>query len=314
LLQLATAVAVFITGLSWFGKYYWFLELLTHFRMQFVVGAVILVVAASIVRSPWSAAAAIVVAAANLVPMFPFLLTSGSTVQASQDSVRIMSVNVRLKNNDYDAVLGLIDRERPDIVGLQEVDAVWLAHVSLMEDDYPYRVLRGEEGAYGLALFSRFPLYELETSPYVEDGIQAAVVADVEMLGTRARLILTHLMAPMTAARAELRNRQLEEIAGIVKAHSSHESILFGDLNITPWSPFYRRLERETQLANAAYARGYRPTWHSGLCPVKIPIDHILVSDGLRTGRFRTLDDIGSDHLPIVADIAIARSTTHPSE
>jgi endonuclease/exonuclease/phosphatase (EEP) superfamily protein YafD len=65
-------------------------------------------------------------------------------------------------------------------------------------------------------------------------------------------------------------------------------------------------LEAEAGLKNAARARGYWPTWPTGFNVVKIPIDHCLVSDGLRVQLFRTGSDIGSDHLPIIVDVSIA--------
>src|SRR5690606_31852359 len=136
------------------------------------------------------------------------------------------------------------------------------------------------EGAFGLALFSRLPLYELPTSPYIEAHVQTAVMAKVSFGGQQVKFTLAHLMAPTSPRRARLRNRQLRSLAAQSADHD-YEHVLFGDLNTTPWSPHYVLMEQQAGLTNAARGHGYSPTWPTGPIPVKIPIDHCLVSDGI---------------------------------
>jgi endonuclease/exonuclease/phosphatase (EEP) superfamily protein YafD len=118
-------------------------------------------------------------------------------------------------------------------------------------------------------------------------------------------------MAPVGAGEASLRNRQLDTLTGMIQMEAGREQILLGDLNITPWSPHYTRLERQAGLTNGAMARGYLPTWPAGYNPVKIPIDHCLLSEGLRVRQFRTGPDTGSDHLPIIVDVAVGGRMLH---
>jgi endonuclease/exonuclease/phosphatase (EEP) superfamily protein YafD len=216
-----------------------------------------------------------------------------------------MSANVWFRNRDYQAAMDLIAAENPDIVGLLEVDDAWIGQLSALHARYPHKVLYPEDGAYGMALFSRFPLRELAPSPYVTAGTQAGIFVEVQLPGRSFDLLLAHLIAPTTADRAKLRNRQLAGIAQMLRARGGQEQILAGDFNITPWSPYYAQLERQTRMTNAARVSGYRPTWPTGFNPLKIPIDHFLVSGGFEITQFRTAADIGSDHLPIVLDVVV---------
>src|SRR5690606_26425268 len=116
-----------------------------------------------------------------------------------------------LRNDNYAAALDMIAAEAPDVVGLAEVDAAWVAGLSALKARYPYSVERPQEGAFGLLLYSRFPIRETEGSPLVQDGIQAAISVETELLGEPVNLVVAHLMAPMSGARAELRNAQIKK-------------------------------------------------------------------------------------------------------
>lgn len=294
-----------LTAVSWLGSRYWLPELLTHFRLQYVCAALILLAVSIIRRQPGSGLIAAMVAAANLIPLLPYVTPGAAPAQAGLISLRVMSINVHFRNRDYGRVRALIEHEDPDIVGLSEVSGEWIAGLAALAEAYPHAVLRPEEGAYGLALFSRVPVRELATSPYVEAGIQTAISVEVEFQGNRAILTLAHLMAPVSPDKASLRNLQLKKIAEMAGTYPYDNQILIGDLNITPWSPYYVQLQ-DAGLANAASGRGYLPTWPAGFYALQIPIDHILLSGEFEVQQIRRAASFGSDHLPILADVAIA--------
>jgi len=78
-----------------------------------------------------------------------------------------------------------------------------------------------------------------------------------------------------------------------------------GDLNSSSWSPAFRDLLRDAGLRDTRLGRGVQSTWPAWLPMVQIPIDHALVSPGVRVhGRF-VGDRVGSDHLPVVLDFSV---------
>jgi endonuclease/exonuclease/phosphatase (EEP) superfamily protein YafD len=304
----AAVAALVLTAVSFIGSMYWVFELLTHFRLQFVTGATVIALWAVVRRAPTTALIATIAVAANLVPLLPFVLPGTAAAQASELPVRIMVANVSFRNSDYSRVREAVSRENPDVVGLLEVNEVWLDELAVLGAEYPYTVFRPQEGAHGLALYSRFPVQELPTSPYIQDGVQTSISVDLQLRPARVHLILAHLMAPIGPREAALRNEQIARLATLMEEDSDVQQILIGDLNVTPWSPKYAPLETRVGLSNAARGRGYVPTWPSWMPTgfLRIPIDHCLVSEGLSVQQFRTGPDIGSDHLPIVVDVAPA--------
>lgn len=305
------ALAAFLaTAASFLARTSWLLELLTHFRFQLALGSMVLLLFALARRRLVTAALAAMAAAANAAPLVPFVLAGATVAEAAPQSLRLMAANVHYRNFDYAALLEEVRRQDPDVLGLLEVDQAWLDELSALESEFRWTVLRPQEGPYGLALYSNLPLRRRQGSPYVEDGFQTAVAVELAMDEAPVTLVLAHVRAPTSPGKAELRNKQFAALAEMLEADENAAQILLGDLNTTPWSPYYRQLTTTTEMRNAALGRGYQPTWPAGFSLLKIPIDHCLVSDALRVGNFQTGADFGSDHLPIVIDLTTADEET----
>lgn len=309
----ATAAALALTAASWLGGTLWLAELLTHFRFQFAVGGLILMIAAIACRRPAVVAAAALVFVANSLPLLPYAMPVAADAHAGEARLRVMAANVRYSNGDYERTLALIAAENPDVVGLLEVTDAWIEGVSGLREHYPYHVVRPDDGAHGLALFSRVPIEELGDSPYREADQLTAIRVRADLPVGPVILTLAHLIAPTTPKRSRIRNRQIRTIAGMVAMDRELEHIVIGDLNITPWSPHYAALE-QAGLTNVARGRGYTATWPAVLGPLGIPIDHVLLSPGLHAQQFRSGASFGSDHLPIVADVALPGAPLYSSQ
>lgn len=90
---------------------------------------------------------------------------------------------------------------------------------------------------------------------------------------------------------------------------------MVGDLNITMWSPYYKRFARQTGLRNARQGFGILPSWptketYSQISPalsllLAIPIDHCLISPEIKVLNIRTGPNVGSDHRPVITDLLI---------
>lgn len=305
----AALAAFLVTAVSFLARASWLLELMTHFRFQLALGSMVLLLCALARRRLLAAALAAMAAAANAAPLVPFLLAGPASAEAAEHPLRLMAANVHYRNFDYAALLEEVRRQHPDVLGLLEVDQAWIDGLSALESEFRWTVLRPQEGPYGLALYSNLPFRSLPGSPYTEEGFQTAVAVELATDETPITLVLAHVRAPTSAGKAELRNAQFAELAKMLAADDNDAKILLGDLNTTPWSPFYRQLASATEMRNAALGRGYQPTWPAGFSLLKIPIDHCLVSDALRVGRFETGADVGSDHLPIVVDLSIRENT-----
>ena len=80
--------------------------------------------------------------------------------------------------------------------------------------------------------------------------------------------------------------------------------IVAGDFNCTPWSPFFSDLLAATGLHDSALGFGVWPTWNSSLLPLGLKIDHVLVTGGVVARNHQVGADVGSDHFPVIVDLA----------
>jgi endonuclease/exonuclease/phosphatase (EEP) superfamily protein YafD len=87
-------------------------------------------------------------------------------------------------------------------------------------------------------------------------------------------------------------------------AKESGPVVVAGDLNMSPWSPFFSRLVKASGLTDSEPGFGFQPTWPTYQPILYLPLDHVLVSRDVIVADRRTAADVGSDHLPVVIDIA----------
>ena len=78
--------------------------------------------------------------------------------------------------------------------------------------------------------------------------------------------------------------------------------IFAGDFNATPWSWAMTNFRRKSGLD---IVPGYRPTWPAHLGFAQLPIDHILVSPGIKSVTAERGRAAGSDHLPVKVKLSL---------
>ena len=160
------------------------------------------------------------------------------------------------------------------------------------------------EDNFGIAVFSRLPLAEAGVHTLGEAGLPSLSMR-VDVGGVELTLLATHPTPPIPARRFHLRNDQLARLGELIDS-SSRPLVLVGDLNMTMWSPWYRRLTGTRRLFNSRRGFGVQGSWPACLPEfLRLPIDHCLLSDGLSVAGCSLGPDIGSDHLPLLVDLLV---------
>jgi len=224
--------------------------------------------------------------------------------------MRLVSLNVHTENEQRGLVLKYLQNADADIILLMEVNADWMTALQPLRITHPQVIAEPRDDNFGMALFSRLPL---TNSSVVEIG-QAevpSITTTIDLGGQQVFLLGTHPLPPGSAAYAGLRNEQLREIARLIR-RSQLPALVAGDLNCTPWSPYFSDLLRESGLKNLAPACGLYGSWPAWLPLARIPIDHCLVSPLLQVVGKQFGPPVGSDHLPLVIDLAIPAATAGP--
>jgi endonuclease/exonuclease/phosphatase family metal-dependent hydrolase len=125
--------------------------------------------------------------------------------------------------------------------------------------------------------------------------------------GRELRLLGAHPNRPGRGDQTGRRNRTLARLAAL--AAEQADVVVLGDLNVTEGSPHFGRLIATARLADTRAGRGRMGTWRVRMprtgwqLPLRLPIDHVLVGASLATAGRRLGPELGSDHLPVLADV-----------
>jgi endonuclease/exonuclease/phosphatase (EEP) superfamily protein YafD len=145
----------------------------------------------------------------------------------------------------------------------------------------------------------------------VFDGNPAGVHAVAARLRTpRLTIVGTHTHPPFTPLQLVRRNQQFAEIAAFVR-RQREPVVVAGGLNSSSWSPAFRNFLRDAALRDTRLGRGVQPTWPAWLPMAQVPIDHALVSAGVRVHARFVGGRVGSDHLPVVVDVSLDPAAPH---
>jgi endonuclease/exonuclease/phosphatase (EEP) superfamily protein YafD len=297
LLCLATALAL----LAPLG---WPFELFAHFRVQYAVAAMLLAAWFIWRRRRWAVVLALALAAWHAWPGAERLLAAPMTARCEGPAFSVVTANVQFSNDDHTAFLAWLDAHPADLVVVQEVTEAW-ARSLVPRPAYPHYELLSREDPYGIAVLSRWPLESVSQVDLAGDGLPSlAGVAQVN--GEPVRFVALHTHWPVLPELARARDTSLRAAAELVRS-ATIPVVLLGDLNLTPDAPAFHRLLDESGLQDVMEGRGWRPTWRAGFWPFALRIDHVLASPGLCVEQAEVGPDVGSDHRPVFARLALPR-------
>jgi len=224
----------------------------------------------------------------------------------------VMTYNVNYQLWETSAVTDLVRANPVDVFGLVEPFKEQAAELlDNVQDLYPY-YYRATGG--GLSLFSRYPITEATT-----DNLRTrhhSLFASVNVTGHPIRVVVAHPLAPISMPNFINRNQAMVALAAYA-AQQSITTVIMGDFNLTSWSIYFRNFIINSGLRSVNLGHGLNPTWFytdearslSHLDhwkqALKIPIDHIFVSQNVRVDQVITLPSGVSDHRPVIAKLRV---------
>ena len=277
------------------------LELLTHFHIQYAAVGIFLILYEFCRRSYRFLAVGALITLLTIPALIPYLIRSNA--QPSRDPVLTMLVlNVHTKNTKREDVVHVLQTRSADVIGVLEVNQVWADALATLSVEYPYTVFEPRDDNFGLALLSKRPLSQVK-SDALQRNQPPTIIAQIEAGPHKVLLSLTHPVPPISTESFNLRNSQLDSIASMLSDEPM--SVLMGDLNCSPWSPFFERLLRNGRLRDTRKGVGLLPTWPSQFPLLLTPIDHILVGQRIVSSSLESVSIPGSDHRGLFAQVSL---------
>lgn len=311
-LLLAMAIAILVLGRFLF---WWFpLELLTHFQVTYFWLTIALIIIYAILlklgrfKSRLGLFILLFALAVNGFELANWHLSGDRLTKSATDSLKVMNFNVNYQNLDRDRISESITSVDPDLVLIVEMEASMMQKIKAKAVAHPYS-FRSLDG--GLAVFSKLPLEDSSSQKFA--GSNATnLVTHLNYRNKRIQIIGTHPIVPVKTDLFARRNLHLKSLANYLK-QQNQPTILMGDFNLTPWSPYYREFVNGTDLHNTRSGFGILPTWIRTstvvnlpkiLFPIlNIPIDHIFISKDFKVLNTYVGDNGNSDHAPIISEL-----------
>jgi len=177
--------------------------------------------------------------------------------------------------------------------------------------EFPFSEVQARSEGSGIALYSRFPFEQLPLN-LPEGDVRPGILVRLDAGDAHVSLLTIHPRAPIRRGHFELRNDVLASAADCLNS-LPEPKVCIGDLNCSTFSAFHAEFVRRTGLRSAREGIGVLPSWPTflGFRWMMIPIDHCFVSHDICVIKSRTGERIGSDHLPLLVELALKSPASH---
>ncbi|TYB71816.1 endonuclease [Bizionia saleffrena] len=215
-------------------------------------------------------------------------------------SISILVSNVLMTNRDYNKLINLIKHKNPDLFLTLESDDKWEKALDSFEDEYPHSVKVPLDNLYGMHLYSKLPLEQMEVKYLIKESIPS-IHGYVELRnGLKVKVHCLHPRPPSPTESKTSTNRDAELLLigkEIEKNQSS--TLVFGDLNDVAWSRTTKVFQKVSGLLDPRRGRGFYNTYSTKHFFLRWPLDHVFHSDDFTLIAISREKDIGSDHFPM---------------
>lgn len=238
---------------------------------------------------------------------------------ATRKTLRVMSYNIHVgvgmdKKLDLERIAAVINREKPDLVGLQEVDRgvrrtegkdeiAELAKLTRMDFSFAHN-LDYQGGQYGVAILSSSLIQQADHQMYEnkrEAERRGILRVEIEFDRKKLNFATTHLDYQFEDGRLFETEQLLQLLDNI-----SGPLIVAGDFNDEPSGSAYKMMLTKFQDGwLQSKAKGDGVTYPADK-PIK-RIDYVFVrtSDRLRVKKAWVVNTLASDHLPLMVEIEV---------
>jgi endonuclease/exonuclease/phosphatase (EEP) superfamily protein YafD len=303
LVGLGLALGMVLTGLGWLAQWWPALDLVNNGLPALAAGAIVLFLLALVTRDWRAIALTGLLAAINIGLIFAGL--QGAAPEAPPGSkrfLRVVTFNIRFDNERIDGVDKFLNDTDADVVVLQEVtkDHLDPLHREL-DARYPYSV-----GEFSLVIFSKYPIKSdgrVDRPGYPEWIRLLARWVELDVNGTRVEVVGVHFARPFYPVLQE------HDVAALTQFVLTRKLplIVAGDFNMTPWTA---QLKRFTYVSGLGRFNTFHFTWpmrwrRYQIMPV-VAIDNVFASRDFAKIDILAGARLGSDHRPVIADIALA--------
>ncbi|MBD1422545.1 endonuclease/exonuclease/phosphatase family protein [Sphingobacterium chuzhouense] len=223
-----------------------------------------------------------------------------SKTSFSSNKIKVISCNIHQYNSDYHRFIELIEQERPDIFVTMESNTDWEKSMRVLEKDYPYQEKVTLENTYGMHLYTKLKVKNIQTHYFVADDVPS-IEAELETDdGHRFVFFAVHPPPPSPTEEDNSKERDGDLLAVAKKVRDSALPVVVtGDFNNVAWARSSILFKKTSELIDARIGRGILSTFHANYWFFRVPLDLLFHSTTIIIDKLFIYPSVGSDHFPI---------------
>jgi endonuclease/exonuclease/phosphatase (EEP) superfamily protein YafD len=303
---------VLVSALSIIESDEWWIRIWDFPRVQILV-ALVLGAGLALWRDRsygrWIALACAVAGAWQMYRIYPYtplakqeIAFAKATSVSNDRCFSVLSLNVLESNRDYARTARLIDRVSPDILLLMETDQRWADALADELGRYPHQLSKPLGNTYGIIFATRLGMRDGHIETIAEENtpsVHAELTAQ-----TPFRVIALHPRPPVPGQDTDARDAEIA-IAARRAAGEQLPVLAIGDFNDVAWSHTSQLFKRTGGYLDPRVGRGPFATFPARAPLLGWPLDHMFVTPEFEVLSMKVLEDVGSDHLPIHAELCL---------
>jgi endonuclease/exonuclease/phosphatase (EEP) superfamily protein YafD len=225
-------------------------------------------------------------------------------------------MNIWGRNHDIERMRDEILKHAPDVIVFQEFRAFHQPLLDALRDTMPFQQVCDTQTQCGLAMASRIPwkatgflgddaigLDPLAPGLFPNNAAARSpplIWADFDVEGRALRIYGVHLGWPFDPY------IQRSNIDWLIEAlpHTKGPYVIAGDFNLSPWSWKLNQLAMKAGLKRHVT---FALSWPMHRLFPLVLIDNVVATSDIANISSRMGDRVGSDHMPLVVDLSLAK-------
>lgn len=241
----------------------------------------------------------------QLSRIYPYTTLAKKTVKSfngddSSNHISILVSNVLSTNTRYDKLIDRVKTKKPDLLLTLETDKKWESGLRELEKDYKYTVKIPLENLYGMHLYSKLELKDIQVKYLIDEEIPSIHGHVILPNGRTVKIHCLHPKPPSPSEDLTSTNRDAELLFVGKDVKRDKETVLvIGDLNDVAWSRTTKLFQKISGLMDPRLGRGFFNTFHTKYLFLRWPLDHVFHTTDFTLVEIERLKSIESDHFPM---------------
>lgn len=224
----------------------------------------------------------------------------------SSKKYHFISANVYQFNTEFNKFIHLIQKNKPEMFLTMESNGDWEKALQILEKEYPYQHKVTLENTYGMHFYSKMKIEDSKTHYFVADDIPSIEAHLKTEDGFEFVFFGVHPPPPSPTEEENSKERDgdLLSVAKCVK-DIKKPVIVVGDFNNVAWSRSSILFRKTSHLIDPRVGHAFVSTFHAKSRLLRFPIDLMFHSEDIFIKDLKTLENFGSDHLPVYCEFFI---------